>query len=144
MSEFDELGYQGQIRRLRHISVNVLQEYGIDDPKLKLLAYHRQTTFKVQSQRTGDKYLLRFHRSAYRCPATVRSELCWLRFLRNGTNIVVPEPVATLDGKDVPSVAGEGLPDDLSCSMMKWVAARYVQKVVKGLRLWLSTSPRMK
>lgn len=136
MKDFDKLSEQGQLRRMRRCSLSLLQRYGISDPKLVVLAHHRQTTFKVQSQKTGDKYLLRFHRSAYRHPATVRSELCWLRSLRNATNVVVPEPVTTLDGEDVPSVTGVGLPGDFSCSVMKWIEGkRYFRKNGPGVRV---------
>lgn len=111
-----------------------MRRYGIVDPRLTLLAHHRQTTFKVESQTTGEKYVLRYHRPDYRIPATIRSEFHWLRSLRQNTDVVVPEPVATLDGEDVPRVTAKGLPGDLSCSLMKWVEGkRYFRKNGPGV-----------
>jgi Ser/Thr protein kinase RdoA (MazF antagonist) len=136
MQDFAKLTHHGQVRRLRRCSESVLPQYGVSDPVLATLAHHRQTVFKVTSQATGQRYVLRYCQPEYRSPATVRSEFCWLRFLRGSSDVVVPEPVATLDGEDVSSVTMEGLPKGLHCSMTKWVEGkRYFRKLGPGERV---------
>lgn len=136
MNGFDELSERGQVQRLRRCSGQVLQEYGISDPTLTLLAHHRQTTFRIQSSMTSQRYVFRFHRSTYRNPAAVRSEFRWLRSLREETNVMVPEPLATLDGEDVPRISADGLPEDLHCSLTTWLEGkRYFRKHGPGVRV---------
>lgn len=133
---FDELTPEAQIRRLRHSSSEVLRKYDIAEPTLQLLAHHRQATFRVRSQVNRECYLLRYHQSDYGIPTNVRSEFHWLRSLRKHTGVPVPEPVATLEGEDVPRVAMNGVPDGLHCSMLRWLEGkRYFRRRGPGVRV---------
>jgi Putative homoserine kinase type II (protein kinase fold) len=121
---FDGMPPDAQIRRLRLAAASALAEYGLADTRIRLLAHHRQTTFQVAGARTSDKYLLRLHRAAYRPPAAVQFELSWLAELHDKTDVVAPLPVAAKNGQFVLPVRGTGIPEDLSCSLMRWVPGR--------------------
>lgn len=49
-------------------------------------------------------YALRIHRSGYRSPTQIRSELAYLASLAEGSEVVVPLPVTTVSGDFVASV----------------------------------------
>jgi Ser/Thr protein kinase RdoA (MazF antagonist) len=122
--DFDKLQPAAQIRRLRRVAATALAEYGVGATRLRLLAHHRQTTFQVTDGRTGEKYLLRLHRAAYRPPAAIEFELQWLTELHDKTGIVAPLPVAAKNGQWVLPVHGAGIPEDLFCSLTRWVPGR--------------------
>ncbi len=136
IDEFDRLKGTTQIRRLQAAARTLLRRYGIDKSRLRLLAHHRQTTFRVDSESRRERLLIRFHRSHYRPPDAVRSEFEWLRSFERQRRVVVPRPLATLDREDVIHVAAKGLPDDLHCSVLRWVdGRRYFRKNGPGVRV---------
>ncbi|HEX5103811.1 MAG TPA: phosphotransferase [Pirellulaceae bacterium] len=124
----------GQVRRLRQAATESLAGYDIEATRVRLLAHHRQTTFQVISGRDGERYLLRLHRAARRPPAAVQFELWWLAELRDKTKIVAPLAVTAKDGRSVLPVRGMGIPDDLYCSLLRWVPGRrYFRRTGPGV-----------
>jgi len=136
MTPFDDLSGSGQVRLLRNAAVSQLRRYGISASAIRLLAHHRQTTFRVECRQTRRRYLLRFHRDGYRPPEEVRSEFRWLRQLGAERDIVTPEPIATTSGEDILQVVADGIPTDLHCSLLRWVEGRrYFRRHGPGRRV---------
>ena len=122
-----------QVRKLRTAAQSVLGRYGISATAMHLLAHHRQTTFRIDAR--DRRYVLRFQRTSHRRPDEIRAEFCWLRHLHEQSDLVIPEPVSTLDGEDVLSGA-DGLPEGFHCSVLKWVEGkRYFRKHGPGVRV---------
>ncbi|MHC4598367.1 MAG: phosphotransferase enzyme family protein [Planctomycetota bacterium] len=139
MKPFDELTPLGQTRRLRSRAAEVLDRYGMRNASLTFLNRARQTNFKVEAHGPGRKrtkketFLLRIHWPETLKPVFVRSEFSWLRALRKDTDLVVPEPVADREGKDVvPMDVGPGSKPVL-CSVTRWLAGRpYLRRFGPG------------
>jgi Ser/Thr protein kinase RdoA (MazF antagonist) len=78
---FETLTHAGQLRRLRRLALAALAAYDIPEPRLTALMHGDNTTFRVDLA-TGERYVLRIHRSAGKTPEVVRSELAWLAALQ--------------------------------------------------------------
>lgn len=64
MQSFETLTNAGQLRRLRLLAVAALAAYDLHEPRLTALMHGDNTTFRVDLA-SGERYVLRIHRSAY-------------------------------------------------------------------------------
>ena len=134
MKPFEALTYRGQLDRLRRLALEALRGYGINEPRLTALLHEDNTTFRVDSA-SGERYVLRIHRPSRKTVAEVRSEMTWLTFLRQETDLVVPHPVPKRDGDLVAVVGVEGVPEPRMCVLLRWLPGRFVDKGLKPSHL---------
>lgn len=59
--------------------------------------------------------------TSLRAPAVLRSQMAWLSALARGTDLLVPEPVATSGGALVARVGEEGTPRVRHSTLVRWV-----------------------
>lgn len=127
--KLSERTHLGQVRVLRKTAEDVLKIYG-KQASLKFINHGENTTFCA----VGDhKYLVRIHRPGYQSPANIRSELMWLKALRDA-GISAPEPICTLDGEAIASVDVEGDQTRVA-AMFKWVEGAMLGERVSAQRL---------
>jgi Ser/Thr protein kinase RdoA (MazF antagonist) len=134
MKPFETLTYRGQFRRLRRLAFEALRAYEVDEPRLTALLHEDNTTFRVDST-SGERYVLRIHRPSRKTVAEVRSEMTWLTFLRQETDLVVPQPVPRRDGELITVASVEGVPEPRLCVLLRWLPGRFVDKGLKPLHL---------
>ena len=127
MKPFRVLTYRGQLRRLRRLALKALEAYGMDGPHLTALLHEDNTTFRIDAA-DGERYVLRIHRPTGKTVAQVRSEMMWLTFLREETDLVVPQPVPRRDGDWVTVASVEGVPKARMCVLLRWLPGRFVDK----------------
>jgi Ser/Thr protein kinase RdoA (MazF antagonist) len=60
-----------------------------------------------------------------RSPETLREQLTWLSALAREKDLLVPEPVPTLDSSLVGHVSVEGVPERRHCVLLRWVPGRH-------------------
>jgi Ser/Thr protein kinase RdoA (MazF antagonist) len=119
-----------------------LERYGLQDARFYLLRYEFTQVFCVVSP-TGGKFALRLYGVprvgedapssdsrlrtgvALRSPKTLRSQLLWLLALARETDLLVPEPVPTLDGSLVGHASVEGVPKSRHFVLLRWVPGRH-------------------
>ena len=98
-----------------------LPAYGrAGDSDLRLLSLSENATYLAGAG--DDPIVLRVHRPGYHSLAAIRSELAWMKALREETSVVTPELVAATDGSVMirgrlpaknwrwPNVAAFGMP----------------------------------
>ncbi len=135
---FQELTYLGRMRRMRRLAQVALAAYGIPEARFKLLRQAGNTLFRVDTPRlpTVDparelfeegQYLLRVHEPGYQEPDAIELELAWLAAMRRDTDLPVPEPVPTLDGRLLLPVSLPGIPQTRNCSLLRWVKGRLLK-----------------
>jgi len=134
MKRFEELTRLGRLRRLHQLAESALEQYGLGSARLVLVSDAGNTLYRVYSSeraRRGDdglfvpgQFLLRVHWAGYRDPAAIRSELEWLRSLREQDALPVPEPVPALNGDLMIRVSHPGVPGFRCCSVLRWVKGR--------------------
>jgi Ser/Thr protein kinase RdoA (MazF antagonist) len=126
LQSFESLTNAGQLRRLRRLALAALADYGIYEPHLTALVHGDNTTFRVDLA-TGERYVLRIHRSAGKTPELVRSELAWLVALQHEAELLVPSPVATPDGSLITIASFEGVPEPRICVLFRWISGRFLE-----------------
>ena len=116
MNPYHDLTYRGRLRRMRQLAQLALQKYGLQDAPFKLVVQAGNTLFRVYGPASPftagsddlfepGQYLLRVHEPGYQEPEAIDLELTWLAAMRREANLPVPEPIPTLDGQWVLSVA---------------------------------------
>jgi Ser/Thr protein kinase RdoA (MazF antagonist) len=138
MKPFEELSYQGQIRRMRQLAQFALNDYDFAGARLKFLRQAGNTLFRVNQANPTPitktdlympgQFLLRIHQPGYQAPAAVELELEWLSSMCQDADLPIPEPVWTLDGKLYTQVAIPGIPEKRTCSLLRWVKGRELRR----------------
>ena len=132
---FDELTYIGQAQRLHRLAKNALSAYGLEGAEARLIKYRHNAVFQIDIPNGTERdirddryvrarYVLRIHRPGYQTAGSVASELAWLRALRFDTDLVVPEPVSTLDRQLLTEASSPDVPEARICSLLRWVKGR--------------------
>jgi len=125
MQSFETLTYAGQLRRLRRLAAKALVAYDIHEPRLTALLHGDNTTFRVDLA-TGERYVLRIHRSSGKTPEVVRSELAWLAELQQQDDLVAPSPAPTRTGDLLTVASVEGVPEPRICVLFRWISGRFL------------------
>jgi len=125
------LSHRQRVARMRRVAVRALDAYPLADRELRFVADGENTTFRVDATAPDgrDRFLLRVHRLARHgrnvdSAAAIGSELDWLTALRAGTDLLVPAPFRTLDGKLTTVAASPDVPEARVCSVLRWMDGR--------------------
>jgi Ser/Thr protein kinase RdoA (MazF antagonist) len=120
-----------RIARMRRVAVRALDAYPLVDRELRFVADEENATFRVDAMAPDgrDRFLLRVHRPARHgrdvdSAAAVGSELGWLTALRADTDLLVPAPFRTIDGKLTTVAASPDVPEARVCSVLRWMDGR--------------------
>ncbi len=133
MKPFDALTRSGRLRRLRQLAQAALPDYGLATARLVFLHYEGNVIFRVDapgsnqvqseaSPYVANRYALRIHTTGD--TQAIASELTWLAALRREAGLPVPEPVPTVDGKLLVTMAIPGVPRGRHISLMRWLDGR--------------------
>lgn len=98
MTDVAQLPYETQLELLLELAGRAVGKW--DLPKgvqIALINLSENATYAVTAP-DGRKWALRIHREGYHSKAAIRSELAWLRDLRDSGVVVTPQPVSGRDG----------------------------------------------
>ena len=123
---YDSLSRRGQVGRLRVLARTALVEYGIEPAALVKLRHQHNTTFRVDA--AGGPFVLRINRPGVHSAATIESEAAWLAALRRDTDVSVPSPVRTRDGRLVVEASAPGVPESRICVLFRWLDGRFIDR----------------
>lgn len=100
-SIFATLSFDAQRQHLTKIARRAVARWGYpDDSEIKLLNYTENGTFLITAK--GYKpMIMRVHRLDYTTRASIRSELDWLAYLREHTDVKVETPIPAPDGNPI-------------------------------------------
>ncbi len=125
------LTHRQRIARMRMLARQALEAYPLVDQELRFIADEENATFRVDATAPDgpDRFLIRVHRPARHgrdvdTAAAVDSELRWLAALRSETDLLVPAPFRTVDGKLTAVVASPDMPEPRVCSVLRWMDGR--------------------
>lgn len=117
------LSFDDQLTLWTGVARAALAAHGSGDATLDLCGSAENVTFRVV--RGGERFALRLYRPGRFSPREVRSELMWLRSLREETDERVPGPVPFPDGTLVrPFEAEDGRA--YACAVFEWMDGRPV------------------
>jgi Ser/Thr protein kinase RdoA (MazF antagonist) len=116
---FATLSSRAQVARLKVFALGLLEHYGLQNPKLKLLSHGYNTIFRVDAE--NQKFAFRLGVNSLRSPENLNTELAWLKALSRDTDLTVPKPLATKDGNLVVSQEFNGVSREIHCVLFEWL-----------------------
>jgi Ser/Thr protein kinase RdoA (MazF antagonist) len=117
---------RGELVRLRELAVAVVEQYHLGPADLRFVQHEENTTFLVRA--AGDRYVLRIHRPPLRTAPVVESEVRWLAALGEETDLTVPQPVPSADGRWLVRADTPGVPDGRICVLFRWLPGRFIDR----------------
>lgn len=99
MIPFADLGHRRQLDRLRELAREAWSHYGEPASRIRLFRHGFNSTYSVQTD-SGERYALRLNVNSVHDLAGIRTELAWVRALAVETDLSVPRPRLTPDGRD--------------------------------------------
>jgi len=124
------------IEPIRGVAGQALESWGIANGELQLIKHRENTVFKVIAA-DGRCFALRVHQVGLHEDDALRSELTWMRALKDD-GFSVPRVLPTRDG-ELFAVVGEGN-DASRCSLLEWVDGKLMNdlgRVEKGMQVEL-------
>lgn len=118
--QFQDRSRLAQVHRLRSVAVDALSDYPVRPSRVQLLAHAHNTTFRVDCE-DGRRFALRVNVNSRSTAANLDAEMGWLTALAADTDIVVPTPTATLEGRLHTSRYFRELDRELSVVLMSWL-----------------------
>lgn len=118
-----ELTMRGQIHRLRQVALAATDAYSFEVRRLRLLLHAYNTTFRVDTV-DGRRFALRINTNSLKSDANLDAELAWLDAIARDTDVAVPSPQRTSDGRLRTEVWFEPLERSLPVVVMSWLPGR--------------------
>ena len=117
--EVDPTGGLGQselLRRLAGVAQRATRGFlGDEDFDLELLNQSENTTYQISRATSGEKLVLRIHRTGYHTLAGIESELDWMEALRQEAGVRTPAVVRNDAGERVHNIATDEVPEGRWC-----------------------------
>jgi Ser/Thr protein kinase RdoA (MazF antagonist) len=133
-ADFEQLHRRTQVGRLRQLAIVALAEYDLPPARLTLISHFSNTTFRVDTA-TGQRYVLRIHRTGTPTVETVGAELAWLTALRRDTLLEVPTPIPTRAGSLLTVVSTHNVPRPHICVLFRWMPGRLLHRGLTPRRM---------
>jgi Ser/Thr protein kinase RdoA (MazF antagonist) len=96
--EFAHRSHLSQVARLRAVAFDVLRQYPLRPARLRLLVHAYNTTFRVDTD-DGRTFALRLNTNSRKSISDLHAEMSWLAALSTDTDLRVPTPQPTVDGR---------------------------------------------
>ena len=120
---YEELPTGAQVRRLRQVALRALERYPFDVRRVRLLLHAYNTTFRVDTA-DGRRFALRINTNSLKSGANLDAEVSWLDAIARDTQVAVPVPQRTTDGRLRTEVWFEPLGRPLPIVVMSWLPGR--------------------
>ncbi len=104
---------------------NALAAYDVTIDRLTLLGRHQNLMFKLVTT-DGRRYAVRVNLPGMRSELDIASEMTWLAALERDTDLVVPRPLPTRDGRLMTVATAEGVPEPRAVAVFDWIDGRTV------------------
>ncbi|MGR8918223.1 MAG: phosphotransferase enzyme family protein [Gammaproteobacteria bacterium] len=96
---FEDLDEAAQRRHLEDVAARALPAWGLPETTpLTLLNISENATYRVEPPAPRPPVILRVHRTGYHTLDAVRTELAWMKALKDEAGIETPQAIAAADG----------------------------------------------
>jgi Ser/Thr protein kinase RdoA (MazF antagonist) len=114
--DFFELPIERQIDLARRVAVAALRHYSLPETAaLQLLKHRENSVFQVTNPESGERSVLRVHRTGYQTAASILSELQWMQAL-GSAGVRTPAVIPARDGTLVVSAQIDELAEPRLCA----------------------------
>ena len=122
-AEFVALSKRAQVSRMRSVALEATRDFPLSVDRLTLLEHGFNTTFRVDTT-DGRKLAMRINVNSRRSSANIAAETQWLDALARDTDLTVPVPLRTVDGRLTTTVYSPDLGRNLSVTVFSWLNGR--------------------
>lgn len=120
MIPYEQLSREQQTEALRRVAFAGAAAFGLDVAALELVIHGYNTTFRVDVA-DGRRFALRVNTSSQSTPANLRAQLAWQHALRLEAGVLVPDPLASPDGRWHVTVPSPELGRDATVVVNSWL-----------------------
>jgi len=113
--------------RYARLARKALSAYGLAEARLTPLGEAESVTFEVATGDPSRHYVLRICAPDHD-PDALRREILWLTAICRDTDLVVPEPILTMEGELVRRISVAGVSGFHSCVLLRWVDGEFRPK----------------
>lgn len=122
MKDYAELTEEGRRRRLKALALDALGEYDLDVVRLRGMTDATNGVFRLDTS-DGGRYAMRVGLGppVGHTADEMRSEMQLLLALSEVSDLSVPRPVATADGRFVTTASSQIVPGERLCAVFTWL-----------------------
>jgi Ser/Thr protein kinase RdoA (MazF antagonist) len=124
-SPFDALSEAERLRHLGEVAARAVLYWGVSpDARLTLLNLSENATYRVDDPGAAEPLILRVHRTGYHTRDAVRTELAWMKALKEDAGVETPQAIPARDGELIRSVATPELDEERFVVMFAFIKGR--------------------
>ncbi len=117
-----DLGQDELLRRLEGVARNATALIApADTLSIELLNHSENTTYQLTDKATGERKILRVHRTDYHSPNAIKSELCWMTALRKDAGVHTPMVLPANNGEELHLVCSDEVPEGRQCVFFEFL-----------------------
>lgn len=117
---YADLSRRSQIRRMHAAARLALGDYGLQDADLRVVNHDFNTTFRVTAA-DGTRAALRINVNSQFGPEAIDAEAEWVRAIAAETDVHVPAPIPTRDGRSATRTSCAGIDRPLGAVLYRWI-----------------------
>lgn len=125
----NQASYLMQVRRLRELAKIVISNYPIKVKSLDFIKYAANAIFKI-TDTCNKRYMLRVSPADFHTRSAILEEFEWLNCILRTTEITVPRPVCSDEGKYLIEYKHTEISEPRYCSLFDWVEGRHLWKSI--------------
>lgn len=115
--------YLAQVKGLRLLALEALEQYPIKVKKLELKRYAANTTYKVTDNRNKN-YQLRILPKQWHTKAALSEEIGWINHISKTMDVVVPRPIRTKNDQFVIACQHPSVIETRYCELFDWLPGK--------------------
>lgn len=121
-STFESLSEAERIRHLGEVAARAVPYWGVSPAaRLTLLNISENATYRVDDPGAAEPLILRVHRTGYHTRDAVRSELAWMKALKEEAGVETPQAVPCREGELIRTVATPALGEERFVVMFAFI-----------------------
>ncbi len=122
---FDSLSEAERIRHLGEVAARAVPYWDVSaHARLTLLNISENATYRVDDPGAAEPLILRVHRTGYHTRDAVRTELAWMKALKEEAGVETPQAIPSRDGELIRSVATPALGEERFVVMFAFIEGR--------------------
>lgn len=119
---------QAQYKPLKRAGIYALQQCSILHPELRFVSDTGNVIF--QATTADQSYSVRIYQNPFRTIPEIHGELYWLLDLKQNTNLITPEPLATTSGQLVQEIIVPDTEEQVQVVLFHWLPGNIIGKTL--------------
>lgn len=120
---FEQLDEAQRRAHLADVAARALPLWGVSrEARVTLLNISENATYRVDDPARPEPLILRVHRTGYHSLDAIRTELAWMKALKDEAGVETPQAIAALDGDLIQTIASPALQEQRQVVMFAFIA----------------------